>query len=100
MTPAPKRRWLRFSLRTMFVVVVASAFFAWLGTEYLFVRRRLELCHNLMAYPADGAVHSPTIPYWRTLMGDQAIKLIEVHPADDYELIVWAFPEAIVDPHP
>lgn len=100
MTPAPNLRWIRFSLRTLFVVVVVSAFLAWLGTEYLFVRQRQELRHHLMTYPADGAVHSPTIPYWRLLMGDQAIERIEVHPTDDYELIGWAFPEAIVDPRP
>jgi hypothetical protein len=31
MTPTPKRRWFRFSLRTMFVVATASALWVGLG---------------------------------------------------------------------
>jgi hypothetical protein len=38
MTPAPKRRWLRFSLRTFFVVV--AVFGCWLGWEQYQIRQR------------------------------------------------------------
>ena len=38
MTPAPKRRWPRFSLRTMFVVV--TVFGCWLGWNIHCIRER------------------------------------------------------------
>src|ERR1700690_2367557 len=38
MIPAPKRRWLRFSLRTLFVVV--TVFGIWLGWQTNVVRER------------------------------------------------------------
>jgi hypothetical protein len=40
MTPAPKRRWFQFSLRTMFVVV--TVFACWLGWGPV-VERQLDL---------------------------------------------------------
>ena len=38
MTPAPKRRWFRFSLRTLFVVM--TVFACWLGYEINWIRQR------------------------------------------------------------
>ena len=38
MTPAPKRRWFRYSLRTLFVVV--TLFGCWLGYELNWLRQR------------------------------------------------------------
>ncbi len=38
MTPAPKRRWLRFSLRTLFVVVTVLG--CWLGWDLKWVNDR------------------------------------------------------------
>jgi hypothetical protein len=41
MTPAPKRRWFRWSLRTMFVVV--TVFGCWLGYQLNWIRQRHQL---------------------------------------------------------
>ncbi len=38
MTPTPNRRWLRFSLRTLFVVVTVLV--CWLGCELNWIRQR------------------------------------------------------------
>ncbi len=38
MTPAPKRRWLQFSLRTFLVVLTAAA--CWLGYYMNWIQRR------------------------------------------------------------
>ena len=40
MTPAPKRRWFRFSLRTLFVVVTMFGVACWLGWNLRVVRQR------------------------------------------------------------
>jgi hypothetical protein len=40
MTSAPKRRWFRFSLRTLFVVVTVGAVLSWLGWNFRAVRQR------------------------------------------------------------
>jgi hypothetical protein len=45
MTAAPKRRWPRFSLRTLFVVV--TVFGCWLGYELNWIRQR----HAVIAEP-------------------------------------------------
>jgi len=39
LTPAPKRRWFRWSLRTMFVVVTVCG---WIGYQLNWIRQRHE----------------------------------------------------------
>ena len=41
---APKRRWFRFSLRMMFVVV--TVFGCWLGYELNWIRQRHEISNH------------------------------------------------------
>ena len=41
MIPAPNRRWFRFSLRTMFVVVTLVG--CWLGNSLIWIKQRHEL---------------------------------------------------------
>ncbi len=44
MPPAPKRRWFRFSLRTMFVVVtVLAVLLGWIVYQFNWIRQRHEL---------------------------------------------------------
>ncbi len=42
---APKRRWLRFSLRTLFVVLTAAG--VWLGWNVYRVRERARVQHDI-----------------------------------------------------
>ena len=56
-TPAPKRLWFRWSLRTVFVVV--TVFGCWLGYELNWIRQR----HNFLAHQQSlhGAHWSPEL---------------------------------------
>jgi hypothetical protein len=62
MTPAPKRRWFQWSLRTLFVVV--TVFGCWLGYELNWIRQR----HRYLEDQADlrarfpGAIQSSAVP--------------------------------------
>jgi hypothetical protein len=48
MTTAPKRRWFRFSLRTLFVVVtVAALFLGWIGVSLKQARQRTDVLQSL-----------------------------------------------------
>jgi hypothetical protein len=47
MTPAPKGRWFRFSLRTLFVVV--TVFGCWMGYEVNWIRQRRALLSSSFA---------------------------------------------------
>jgi hypothetical protein len=84
MTPAPKRRWLQFSLRTLFVAV--TVFGIWLGREANIVRQRQLAIANMEELgggPALGENMSqsdiaalgspPRIPFWRRWMGDKPV---------------------------
>ena len=46
MTAPPKRRWFRFSLRTMFVVV--TIFGVWLGWQLKIVRERKAILREIL----------------------------------------------------
>ena len=65
MTPAPKRRWFRFSLRTLFVAV--TVFGCWLGYYLNWVRQR----HALLDEPNVTASFLP-----RQLAASLALRLL------------------------
>jgi hypothetical protein len=84
-------------------MIAIASFLVWIGREYWFVRQRLALLNELNAWRADeDDARTPKIPFLRTLMGDQPIERIVLHSNRDYdyELILWAFPEAKIDPRP
>ncbi len=60
MTPAPKRRWFRYSLRTLFVVV--TVFGCWLGYELNWIRQRHELLAEQSAIIQQ--LKLPPMPYF------------------------------------
>jgi hypothetical protein len=119
---APRRRWFRFSLRTLFVVV--TAFGIWLGWQLHVVRERAairawaekrEIGFSSeewpgMFVPGRKPAWVGVIPWYRRLLGDQGYVLIEMpygySAADkaaiqsDQALIEATFPEAVVDDHP
>ena len=106
----PKRRWLRFSLRTLFVLV--TAFSVWLGWTASIVRERKLVLRDMRGNPGfvvapagattylwGPAPPTPTISWVRQWLGDEAIESIWF-PADHiptaYEVryLERLFPEA------
>ena len=89
MTPAPKRRWFAYSLRTLFVVV--TVFGCWLGLELKFIHER-EACAvrisqaggGVAAYPnvfrGSQRWPPPRIPLWRRWLGDRPFDGMMVPP--------------------
>jgi len=115
----PKRRWLRFSLRTLFLLMtLAGCLFGWLGWNHHQVIQR----KNALAYlksinfgkivRADNAPpwNADTIPLVRQWMGDEAISSITIYSnyfqIGDGRALANLFPEAVVtwinntDDHP
>ena len=63
--PMPKRRWLRYSLRTMLVfVLLLSVWLGWMANQAAKQRRAVELVHELggsVVYECDVADDGPTL---------------------------------------
>jgi len=109
----PKRRWFRFSLRTLFVLL--TAFGIWLGWQVHIVSTRKQFISNItdsggkLAF-SDSVVASPTykpvpqISWLRRIFGDRAVVVISFvgssgqNGVDESELaaIKATFPEAEV----
>lgn len=105
-TPALKRRWLRFSLRTVFVVVtVLAVFLGWLVFQLNWIEQRRQAV-------ADGTVdmriihtfeHTPRrVPWTLRLFGEHeidadALLLPPTATEADVARVRGLFPEAYVD---
>ncbi len=82
MTLAPKRRWFRFSLRTLFVVV--TVFGIWLGYELNWIRERhaiIERCTGVNpTFPGRPPVYisnpSPAAPGMLWIFGERGYCLL------------------------
>jgi hypothetical protein len=119
----PKRRWLRFSVRTLLVAV--TIFCVWLGWQVKIVRERARLRiwaadHGTVSLAGDGSLSVPAanqgwrftpsgkpawrprsasgIPWYRKMLGDQAVEGIWIYAAwrEEHEVarIDAQFPEA------
>ena len=108
---APKRRWFRFSLATMFVVM--TLFGIWLGWQMKIVRERCETRKTFFSnggsdfskseadfYTMTQPNETYEIPFWRRWLGDEAMAFISLNPHSSIEelnRIHALFPEAVVD---
>jgi hypothetical protein len=116
-SPKPRRRWFQFSLGTLFVLV--TVFAIWLGWELKFIRERNSVRESLRAGSVEivqsrhwGLIRSDVqlrvgrpaaIPWWRGMLGDEAISIITFPPSadeSDLEAASEAFPEATVGVFP
>lgn len=119
MADKPPRRWFKFSLRTLFVVI--TLFAVWLGWEMKFIRARqamhrwfednnwcceattdmwdagIELHATSYSYSDIQNRVAVAIPFWRRWLGDDRYEYI-LYPrdaqTDDIELAKRLFPEA------
>ena len=119
------RRWFRFSMRTMLILVTGlSGFLGWLGWELKYVRERQQwiLANQALIRPMDpiragwSKEGEPTydttrsvvdgvylrartdgVPSWRIWLGDEPVPSI-VLPVDsrDHERVKALFPETVI----
>jgi hypothetical protein len=100
MTAAPKRRWFRFSLRTVFVVVTLVAVgIAWMQSQVKTVRERERLIKTSIFWGVSSQ-HPPRIPWVWSLLGAKPVNAIGLDKDKFSEVDVLrykvAFPEADV----
>jgi|GEM_PF-3261261 len=102
--PAKPRRPLRYSLRTLFLVVtLLGAFLGWLSWELASIREReaylrwtMERTHTIKFVHFDGPF--PAVPFWRRWLGDHAQNHVLIpsnSTAADVEQAQALFPEAL-----
>ena len=108
MSPAPNRRWLRFSLRTMFVAFTVVAI--WLGWNVQIMQQRraalteaedngYEVWTAEIEPETDMSAHHnpPTISMLRRMLGDEAVYGIWLPfdaPEPEFQRLSMLFPEA------
>jgi hypothetical protein len=106
MSEMPSRRWLRFSLRALLVVITLLCL--WLGWETSIVHERKRLLSE--AWQLDGIILVPpkvytppkqavTVPYFREWLEDESVSFVFFNPKqmENFELLKRmerAFPEA------
>ncbi len=100
------RRWFRFSLGALFLLV--TLFGCWLAWELKGIHRRQAALKRMEPftdeiYVADGRtsylLEHADIPRWRRLMGDGAISWIifkKDAPQEELDLAHQLFPEALI----
>jgi hypothetical protein len=121
MTPAPNRRWFRFSLRTLFVVVTILG--CWLAYEFNWIRQRRAVVAESpkwLAYEGEdiGPMAQPLAPGLLWLLGEKGYAgvnmvvivdelddtLVDSWPPDDIkselQRVEKLFPEAMVGAAP
>ena len=98
MTASPKRRWFRFGLQTMFVVVTLIA--CWLGWNLKVVQQRRSFIATIRTMSFKGGRpydSSQRVPWIRRLMGDSDFDEIWIN-AEDEPRARKLFPEALMRP--
>ena len=81
-SPKPKRRWFRYSLRTMFVVVTLVCGWLWWQLRIVHQRRGMLKwieqcgCHTANSYNWQGLGLPNPVPVWRQWMGDTQVDFI------------------------
>src|SRR5437870_1822669 len=97
MDSKPKRRWLRYSLRTLLVfVTLTSAGFGWFGWQLRIVHARLTFLQRPgVTYQPGKADWHPAIeiPFYRRWLGDESIMRIDVSSEKDADTARELFSE-------
>ena len=104
----PERRWFRWSLRTLFVLVLLLAIpLGWLAAQFKWIKDRHEALHSLeqsrRAFILDwdsSFVHDPddVLPWSLRLFGENSVRQIFILHGQESELksLRLLFPEAEV----
>jgi hypothetical protein len=96
--PRSTRRRFQFSLGSMFVLMTLVAM--WLAWELSFIRQRQVWIRDHESWLVAGprTVPEASIPWWRGLLGDEAVPSILVGvetPAEERNHVQKLFPEAV-----
>jgi hypothetical protein len=96
----PKRRWFRFSLRTMFVVVTLFGVAAgWVAYQLNWIRQRHEFVSA--RHSGQFAIGFVKAPWSLRLFGEKEAEFVVSVPKEDIGLARELFPEAIaINPNP
>ena len=100
MIAIPKRRWFRFSLRTLFVLVTIIG--AWLGYQLNWIRQRHEfLAARYRTIPAAwrSDLKPPEPPWQLRLLGEHRVNCLAV-PKSQGPRARDLFPEAVIFTYP
>jgi hypothetical protein len=91
----PKRRWFRFGLRTLFVLVTVIG--AWLGYHFNWIRERHKLIglYGLVSLAWRSDLQPPDIPISLRLLGEHRVNAVRA-PKSEAEHAHRLFPEAEV----
>ena len=83
--PATRRRWMQFGLRSLLVALTALVFaFGWIAWELNYIREQrawlrshpdLVVVENTGPGAPVNDVPPPRIPWWRSVLGDEAVEL-------------------------
>lgn len=100
---APRRRWPRFTLRTLLVVVTVAGAFAWLAERQVSWACEREKClgSNRCEASFRGTIDGPAAPFPLNLMGVQGYDDVWVSNEisdEELERIRRLFPDAKVTP--
>jgi len=97
--PKPRRRWFRFSLRTMLVLVAVAAIpLAWMGYHLIWIMQRHQYLEDARIVAKSKAGDSKRLPIGLWLMGEHGIHslvLLEISE-DERSRIAALFPESSV----
>ena len=99
----PTRRWFRFSLRTMLVLVTVVCIY--LGWAMNWKHKRHAMLDNFKSlakrgsyYPPEGIIYGGSAPLPLRLLGEHGVRNIDISAAshDEFGPVARMFPEAIL----
>ena len=105
----PKRRWLRFSVRTLLLAV--TIFCVWLGWQVRIVRERQRLLSEIVEYGGeywdydewDDEGNRIELSFFRRLLGDEELGLVLLYtnvPKEFQDRLRETFAHADIDVYP
>jgi hypothetical protein len=95
--PIPRRRWFRFSLRTLFVLVAVGCTIVGFAAYNLnWIRQRHALTIDGNVEILCSTVETPSAPWALKLLGETGARVVRVYGEGNKARATQAFPEAAI----